>query len=287
MFTRGNCARFLLGLLAVAAVAGAADPGLPLPAKAKPWGTQDVKTTDPGVVESLLVEVGKMVKKGQIVANLDRKNQQYAYDVSKIRAEDESMIKIAEGEVASTTAILNEMQASVRRRQVSEFQVARAQGELDEAMGRLGLAKMGRKLAEVDMKRTKAALDARTLRSPIDGIVVAVHKSEGAVAAGAPVVSVADPQKLAMTASVSAETAARLRDGQEMPVVLAGGMRRIAEILKVSPDPKATDGSQIVELIVSNPRPDVLPGKEPCQIMIPPQPAPGVAPRDVANSQPR
>jgi multidrug efflux pump subunit AcrA (membrane-fusion protein) len=222
-------------------------------------------------VESVLAEVGKIIKKGEPLVFLDRKTQQFAYEVAKIRAEDESMLKIAQGEVASTTAILNEMKSSSKRRLVSEFQVARAQGELDEAMGRLGLAHMGRKLAELEMKRTKAALDARTLRSPMDGIVVAIHKAEGAVAAGTAVVSVADPEKLSMTMTIPSQVAARLHNGQELPVVLAGGVRRIAEVLKISPDPKSTDGSQTVEMLVSNPNPTVLPNKEGSQVLIPPE----------------
>lgn len=253
--------------------AGGAVAQVGIPTKTEAWGLQDVKAIDPGFIAAVPAVPGKLVKKGDPLVYLDRERQQYNYDVAKIRSEDNSQMQIAQGELAQKSASVDGLKHSVRRRLASEFDLQRAEGELEVARGKLGLAKMSRKLLEIDLRQAKAALDHRTLCSPIDGVVVAVYKTEGAVVQGTPVVSVADPEKLSVTMLLPLEAAGQLRSGQGIPMRFASGLQRVAQILSINPDPKNPNGMQTVRLMVSNPDSGTAAGSQACQAILPSLPS--------------
>lgn len=113
-----------------------------------------IKLSSPisGVISRITVDRGDAIKKGQTLVRLESKTEAAAVELAQAKYEFSSR------EVDRVNELFKE-----------DFTSEHA---VDEA-------KTSAKLAEVELKQAKAVLDQKRLRSPISGIVVKKHSSEG------------------------------------------------------------------------------------------------------------
>ena len=196
---------FLCGwIVFTAVVASAADKKKAPPPEARPANptarseTQldTVLAKDPGYVEFVHVEIGSAVAKDQLLVSLDTDRFRHAYETTRIRSESKGQIATAAAEVRSKQSQHDTVKGNVRFRRANQDQLDRSGAELDIAKAKLELAVEADKLAELEFKRVREQLDARFIRSPIDGVLVEVLRQRGdVVAPGSVVVRVADPSR--------------------------------------------------------------------------------------------
>ena len=148
--------------------AGAAE----VPCLILPYVEVSVVSPTEGLLETVAVERGDVVKKGQVLVTLEATREKALQAVARAKAEQEAALKtsrvkeaFAARKVARATDLLKT--SSI------------AQHELDEAETEKALAETAfleasenKRLAELELHRATAELALRTIRSPINGVVV-------------------------------------------------------------------------------------------------------------------
>ena len=149
-------------------IAGAAE----VPCLILPYVEVSVVSPTEGLLETVAVERGDVVKKGQVLVTLEATREKAQQAVARAKAEQEAALKtsrvkeaFAGRKVARATDLLKT--SSI------------AQHELDEAETEKALAETAfleasenKRLAELELHRANAELALRTIRSPINGVVV-------------------------------------------------------------------------------------------------------------------
>ena|SRR5256712_3869978 len=172
MHNRGGTLRrsLLLALLGVALWA--------LPAQAQaldcliyPYVTVSVSFSTDGVLDKVTVDRGDLVKEGQVLATLESSVEKAAVALAAARARVESAMK------SNQVRLDFGLRKFVRTDEMYKKDLVPLK-DLDEAetqkiLAELGVleAKENREVAELELERARAALEQRTLRSPVTGLV--------------------------------------------------------------------------------------------------------------------
>jgi RND family efflux transporter MFP subunit len=137
-----------------------------------------------GVLEKVHVERGAMVKKGQIVAQLESNLEHANVTVARARAEMDAAIKSSEARLSFTDLKLTRSEKLFEKQLISvaELQEAQTEKRLAE-MAHLNAIE-NKRLAELELERATVALSRRTVRSPITGVVVERFLSPGEFTSG-------------------------------------------------------------------------------------------------------
>lgn len=158
-----------------------------------------------GLLETVTVDRGDLVKKGQVLATLESSVERATVAVARARAVTETPIKGSQ------------IRIDFGDRRLTRTELAYKEGglplkELDEAetskiLAEIGLleARESKRLAEVELERAEAALALRTIPSPIRGVVMQRFLSPGEFAKQAPILKVAqiDPLYVEVIAPVA------------------------------------------------------------------------------------
>lgn len=139
----------------------------------------DVRSPVEGVIESVLVRRGDLVKKGELVATLSSGPERAALDLARSRATMEGEIKSAEARVELARKKWERADELQKQNFVSANARDEAQAEYRLAMEQLRAARENRRLAELDMNRAREILAQRSIRSPVNGVVVEVMLRPG------------------------------------------------------------------------------------------------------------
>lgn len=163
-----------------------------------------------GVLEKVHVERGAIVKKGQVVAQLESNLEHATVTLARARAEMAAAIKSSEERLAFSVLKLTRSEKLLEKQLISV-------AELDEAQTEKRLAEMAllnavdnKRLAELELDRATVALSRHTIRSPITGVVVERFLSPGEYTSGqfktdSPILKIAqiDPLRVEVFAPLS------------------------------------------------------------------------------------
>jgi|YelNatPaOPRAMG01_1025707.scaffolds.fasta_scaffold00047_42 HlyD family secretion protein len=147
-----------------------------------------------GEIKKIYVREGDLVKKGQILAELDRERYVAALD----RAE--SNLRSAEAQLKKARADYDRIKELFDRNLASR-------AELESAEANLQLAHSQLEQAQASLREARDSLSKTRLVSPIDGIVTRLNKEEGEIALGSQfqadvIMTVADLSKMEVRAEV-------------------------------------------------------------------------------------
>jgi len=130
-------------------------------------------TPVPGLISELLVDRGAILKKGDVVARIESSVEAATVSLAKAKAENDSAVRSSATKVEfqrrkeERTKQLRRTDAiSVATADEAETAARVAEMELEEA-------KVNLQLAQLELARASELLRQRTIRSPIDGVVVA------------------------------------------------------------------------------------------------------------------
>jgi RND family efflux transporter MFP subunit len=132
----------------------------------------DIRSPVEGLIEKVAVERGEAVKRGQVLVVLESGPERAALAVAKQRAEASGAVKSAEAKL--DLAVKKEKRAEELARQnfISTNAVEEARTERTLAESELKVARENQKMAELEMNRASEVLGMRTIRSPVNGVVV-------------------------------------------------------------------------------------------------------------------
>jgi len=172
---RGGRAVALAGAAAVlCATAASAQPGATPSAVGcviEAAASAEVAAAVPGVLETVLVDRGAVVRRGQVVATLNAEVERAAEEAARVRAG-------ADGELSALAAArdlartrMKRIHALVELQGGSRLELETAVAEFEIADHRLQQARDAREIALRELELARRQLALRTVRSPIDGVV--------------------------------------------------------------------------------------------------------------------
>ena len=209
-----------------------------------------------GTLSKVSVNRADIVKKGQIIAELESAVEQAQLEAAVARANTDTGIRLK-------TAIYTAAQAKLGRQQKLIAVKASTDATFEEAQAGAAVAKaeveqavIERDLARLEVKRLQATLERRILRSPADGVVTDVNLHTGEYADPAnPVASITEiePLKVELFLPVNAYplVAAGIK-ATIIPQEPIGGMRE-AFVTAKDPQIDAASGLFLVQLRLPNP----------------------------------
>jgi RND family efflux transporter MFP subunit len=208
-----------------------------------------------GVLEAVEVDRGDVVAQGQVVARLEASVERAAVEAARARAE--ALAGQRRGEVRLGFAERSlERQAELQRKEAVSLQV------LDEAETEKQLAEVELedavetiRVARQDLLQAEAVLERRTIKSPVDGVVVRRILSPGEYADPPQVLEVAEIDPLYVEAFVPVDLLGLIEIGDRGLVVPEGrGLAPTeAAVTVVDPVVDAASGTFGVRLELPNP----------------------------------
>ncbi|HXF83442.1 MAG TPA: efflux RND transporter periplasmic adaptor subunit [bacterium] len=224
-----------------------------------------------GLVETVAVDRGDVVEKGQVVATLEASLERAALEAARFRAAMETPIKTSQARLELATRRAARSQQMHREGTLSAQENDEAQSEKILAEMALLEARETQALARLEAQRAAAALALRTIRSPIAGVVVRRFLNPGELAGGqTPLVRLAqlNPLRVEVFAPVSMLGAISVgMSAQVRPEAPVGGTyaARVAVADRVA---DASSGTFGVRLELPNPG-NRLPAGLRCKVRFP------------------
>jgi RND family efflux transporter MFP subunit len=218
----------------------------------------DVRSQAEGVIESVLINRGETVKKGQLLAKLSSGPELAAVNLARSRATMEGELKAAEARVEITKKKWQRAEELSKTNFVSVNAKDEAEAEYRLANEQLRAAQEGRKLAELEVKRAEEVLAQRSIHSPVNGVVVALLLRPGELASSNqkdPIMKLMEIDPLNVELVLPVSQYGKIKPGQRarvMPEKPVGGSHTAAVEI-VDPTLDAASGTFGVRLRLPNP----------------------------------
>jgi RND family efflux transporter MFP subunit len=151
----------------------------PLDCLIEPYVIVNVGSGVAGLLDSVQVDRGDRVKKGQIVATLDARVEKATIELHRARATMQSTIKAGEVRLEMSRAQSERNEGLFRRALISADDMDEFKTNKRLAEYNLLEAQDTKRLAELELQRGIADLARHTIRSPINGVVVKRFLSAG------------------------------------------------------------------------------------------------------------
>jgi RND family efflux transporter MFP subunit len=197
----------------------------------------EIRSPVEAMIESIKVQRGDFVGKGQVLATLASGPERAALALAQSRASMQGEIKSAEARLDIAEKKARRAEELFRQAFISENARDEARAELQLAGEELRRARENQRLSELEAKRSAEVLAMRTIRSPLAGVVMEVMLKPGefgAVTFKDPIMKLAEIDPLYVEVVLPVGTYGKVKEGQRawvMPEAPVGG--RYATRVKV------------------------------------------------------
>lgn len=187
-----------LVMLCAAPVARSAD----LDCLVKPEMYVELSSPVESVLEEILVEIGDTVARGQTLVRLEASVEQARVNLAQLQATSSSDVENRKERLRYARQYHKRMNDLLQQNSVSRYEKDKAETEVALARIELNKAKEKRRIAQLNLELAKSQLALRTIKSPIDGIVVDRYAMVGESVAGRTIMKLAkvDPLKVELIA---------------------------------------------------------------------------------------
>jgi RND family efflux transporter MFP subunit len=225
--------------------------GLTKPADLKPREFQ-FKTV--GLIKSVLVKEGDVIKEGQPLVALDDAEEQAELDILK---KDISEIRIKAAETQSTVKKfeLAKLQNVARENGGNDLELKKAEAEAELAELNIVQEKNDLDVKKAKVTKQEIVLSRMTMRSPIAGVVLSVdsHVGEMVDPNKPAIIKIVNNDPLVVELKLATSVSQRLKVNQSLRVSYDKKDWREARISFLSPMADDTADMQIVHLQMANP----------------------------------
>ena len=139
----------------------------------------DIRSPVEAVIESVQVQRGDLVKKGQVIATLESGPERAALELARSRATMQGELKAAEARMDLAQKKMVRAEELFKQNFVSVNARDEAVAEYRFSTEQLRQAKENQKLAELEVHRSSEVLAMRTIKSPFSGVVVQILQKPG------------------------------------------------------------------------------------------------------------
>jgi RND family efflux transporter MFP subunit len=228
----------------------------------EPAVTAKVGSNAIGILETIPVDRGDMVKEGQVVATLQAGVEKATMELAKARAELDATIKGKRAEMEFAE------RSQQRKKELYEKKTLSSQ-EWDEAETKRILAELAlnealeaKRIAELEYKRSVEVVKRMSIRSPIKGVVVERLLSLGEYVETQPIMTLAQIDPLHVEVIMPVSTLGSVQVGmfaEVKPEAPVGGVYK-AKVTIVDKVVDAASGTFGVRLELPNPDYKLPPG---------------------------
>lgn len=184
----------------------------------KPEMYVDLSSPVTGVVESLLVDKGDQVHKDQPLAQLEASVELAKYNQAKFEAETTSDLHNQKVKLEYALRNRERYRSLSTTKVISQIEKDKAETEVDLARIELKKASERKKTAELSFALAKAQLEVKTLKSPIEGIVVDRFTMPGETVNDRPIMKLAQVNPLRVELIAPTEYFGLIQTGMEADI---------------------------------------------------------------------
>ena len=186
----------------------------------EPYVVVEVSSAVEGVIEKIHVDRNDVVKRGQLLVELDSEVEKTQVNLAKTRAAMRTNIELRATELAFHQRNLDRLRELYASDTISLH--VKDQAETDTSKSRLQLrnAEDSQRLAQLELEKAQAILALRTMRSPIDGVVVARNKVAGEFVEDQSILRLAQLDPLKVEVIVPVEMFGSINEGMQAHVQL-------------------------------------------------------------------
>lgn len=225
----------------------------------EPINLVDVKSKASGQIVRMPVEIGSVVRQGDLLAQIDPRDVQSAYDQAK------AALVAAQARVQVTKAARRRADTLAAAQVITEAEHETA--VLDDATAQSQLV-----TARTNLDQAKVRLDDATVRAPVGGTILAKPVSVGqvissatsSVSGGTSLLQMANLSRIRLRVLVSETDVGRVREGQDASVVVDAYPQRTFRGVVEKIEPQAVIQQSVtmfpVLVSISNERGLLLPG---------------------------
>jgi RND family efflux transporter MFP subunit len=169
----------LLAAICAAPAARAADVPDDTTCIIKPRVTVQLGSPIAGLLAATLVDRGDSVSKGQVVAQLESSVDQATLALDKLKAANDTAVQVEQADKELSQREMDRKQFLVDQKIANLNSLDELQTKVREGELRVQQAEMDRKVAELTAERSTRELALKSIRSPIDGVVIDRKLSAG------------------------------------------------------------------------------------------------------------
>jgi RND family efflux transporter MFP subunit len=161
-------------LFVAVALTGGATPSLAASFDCLIEPTQIVELASPvtGLLDRVLVKRGDRISKNQLVATLESRAEQAAVDLADFKSKQVGPTRMAERKIEFSKRKFSRRQTMASEQLMSSQDSDDAEAEYRLAESELQVATENRQLAKIELQQQSGLLSLRSIRSPVEGVVV-------------------------------------------------------------------------------------------------------------------
>jgi RND family efflux transporter MFP subunit len=220
-----------------------------------PYDEISIGTPVEGLIQTVPVERGDWVTKGQVILTLESSFEEATVALTKAKAEAEAALKSSQVKIGFTGRKFERALELFKTNSIAQHEVDEAQTEKALAEVAYREATEQKRQAELELNRATAALHLRTIRSPINGVVVDRLLSPGELARQTPVMKLAQLNPLRVEVFAPLSLLGKLQAGMRAEVRPEGKGQPVlqAKIVVVNKVVDSASGTFGVRLEMPNP----------------------------------
>jgi membrane fusion protein, heavy metal efflux system len=184
----------------------------------EPQFTAEVGTPASGLIEAVSADRGQSVRKGQLLAVIASDVEKATVVAARTKAESEGEINAAMASRDLAKTKLKRMHLLMQQGFASQLEIDQAKSEYEVADQRTAQARESQAIAKRELAVAEEQLKQRTLRSPIDGVVVERMVHPGERVDGKPLFKIAALHPLKVEIIVQSNQFGILREGMAIGV---------------------------------------------------------------------
>lgn len=231
----------------------------------EPFRQSTISATVPGRIASILKDEGDFVKKGAVIIQLEKSEEELEVARRKLIAESTVELQAAKEQVKTLKKDLDATQKLFESTQsVSEEELWKLELEYKRALAEHERLSIQEQREEIEYKMARAQLWKRSVTAPFSGIVVKHHRNEGeSCNAQEPLVRIVDTRKCRFVTYVEAAASQGLQERGTVTLKVHGVRPALSVqgiIDYVSPVVDPSSGLREVKVVFDNPDGKVNPG---------------------------
>ncbi len=222
----------------------------------EPSDVVELGSSVPGLVDQLFFERNNFVKKGDVVAQLDSRVELATLELATARAEIDTSLNLRRENAAFGMRTQKRNQQLFNESTISAQDMDKVKTETYIAQLQARQEEDNRRIAQLEAERARQALERRTIRSPISGVIVEQYKSVGEYIEAEPLYRIANLDPLHVELILPVEQLDTIQLGMKAEITLdissQEGNKHIAVVKSVDRVADAASGTFGVLLSMPN-----------------------------------
>jgi len=209
----------------------------PLGCLIEPHRVVELGTPVIGVIESIHVERGDRVRKGQLIATLRADVERAAVGVAATKAQVAAEVQAAQANYDLAKGKYDRAKDLMDKNFISSQALEQARTDAEVSAQKLTQAHEQRRIWDRELRLAEAQLGMRTIRSPANGVIAERYLSPGERVEEKPIVRLATIDPLRVELVVPAQLFGSIQTGSWLNVVpeLPNAKPRLAKVVLVDP----------------------------------------------------